>query len=324
MVLVAGVRWSFAEGRRERHSRSYWRDCVTRADAGASSAARRHSHCFARLSPMRVLVQNLFGRRADWPKRRAVLTQGLSELGPDLVAFPEAIVTSDYDQVADLLGSDFHIAHQQEREPGDGSDVEAGQGHSIASRWPLKQTWELDLHLTPRTDGFACGLIAAEVEAPAPIGSVLFAYHNPSWQLDLAYERELQAVAAARFIDEIVDGREIHVVLAADLDADPESSTARFWTGRQSLDGLSVCYRDAWESRHPGEPGHTFGVPENPLVVDWDWPVRRIDYVFVRCGAHGGPTLAITACERIFDRPVGRDWASDHFGLLADLDLPRR
>src|SRR5947207_13964566 len=106
---------------------------------------------------MRVVVQNLFGRRADWPKRRAVLAQGLSELGPDLAAFPEAIVTSDYDQVADFLGPDFNIAHQQEREPGDGSDVGAGQGQSIASRWPLKQTWELHLHVTLRTDGLACG-----------------------------------------------------------------------------------------------------------------------------------------------------------------------
>jgi endonuclease/exonuclease/phosphatase family metal-dependent hydrolase len=271
---------------------------------------------------MRVLVQNLFGRRADWPARRAVLADGLRDLAPDLVAFPEAIVTPEYDQVADLLGRDFHVAHQRERERGEGSDVDPGQGHSIASRWPIEQTWELDLHVTPRTAGFACGLIAAELESP--LGPVLFAYHNPSWQLDFAYERELQAVAAARFLDELAGDREIHVVLAADLDADPQSSTARFWTGRQSLDGVSVCYRDAWESRHPGEPGHTFGVPENPLGVDWDWPFRRIDYVFVRCGAHGGPTLAIDGCERIFDEPVDGVWASDHYGVCADLELPKR
>jgi endonuclease/exonuclease/phosphatase family metal-dependent hydrolase len=269
---------------------------------------------------VRVVVQNLFGRRADWPERRAVLTESLRALDPDLVAFPEAVVTPEYDQVADLLGPDFHVAHQGEREPGDGADVEAGQGHSIASRWPIEQTWELDLHVTARTAGFACGLIVAKINAP--VGPLLFGYHNPNWQLDFAYERELQAVAAARFIEGLVGDREIHVVLAADLDADPESSSARFWTGRQSLDGLSVCYRDAWESRHPGEPGHTFGVPENPLLVDWDWPFRRIDYVFVRCGAHGGPTLAVEGCERIFDEPVGGVWASDHFGVCADLELP--
>src|SRR2546423_10667305 len=147
---------------------------------------------------MRVVVQNLFGRRADWPKRHEVLVHGLSELEPDLVAFPEAVVTSDYDQVADLLGTEFHVAHQQAREPGDGADVEAGQGHSIASRWPLKESWELDLPLTPPTDRFACGLIAAEVEAPAPVGPVLVAYHHPRRQLDLAYQRQPPAGAAAR------------------------------------------------------------------------------------------------------------------------------
>ena len=100
-----------------------------------------------------------------------------------------------------------------------------------------------------------------------------------------------------------------------------EASSVRFWTGRQSLGGMSVCYRDAWESAHPGEAGHTF-TPDNPLVVDWDWPFRRIDYIMVRCGEHGGPTLAISRCERIFDRPVHGVWASEHFGLVADLENP--
>ena len=271
---------------------------------------------------MRVVVQNLFGRRAEWPKRRAALQAVLEQLQPDLAAFPESIVTDEYDQVRDLLGPSYNIAHQREREPGDGDDVEAGQGHSIASRWPLEGVRELDLHVTPSTVGFACGLITAEIEAPEPIGRVLFAYHNPSWQPSFAYERELQATAAARFLEDRAGSREVHVVLAADLDADPESASARFWTGRQSLEGMSVCYRDAWESRHPGEPGHTFGVPDNPLGVDWDWPFRRIDYVFVRCGEHGGPTLEIKSCELIFDKPVDGVWGSDHFGVVADLEPP--
>jgi endonuclease/exonuclease/phosphatase family metal-dependent hydrolase len=200
-------------------------------------------------------------------------------------------------------------------------DVEAGQGVSLASRWPLGEVRELDLHVTPRTAGYACVTLAAEVQAPEPIGPLLFVYHNPNWQLDLEYERELQAVAAARFIDDFVGNRTMHVVLAADLDADPAAASARFWTGRQALDGMSVCYRDAWESRHPGEAGDTF-TPDNPLVVDWDWPFRRIDYIFIRCGDHGGPTLAISHCDRLFDEPTGGVWASDHFGVMADLEVP--
>ena len=89
----------------------------------------------------------------------------------------------------------------------------------------------------------------------------------------------------------------------------------RFWTGRQSLDGTSVCHRDAWARIHPGEPAPTFTPDENPLVADPDWPFRAIDHILVRCGEHGGPTLPIHACRRIFDDPP----ASDHFGLLAEL-----
>jgi hypothetical protein len=97
----------------------------------------------------------------------------------------------------------------------------------------------------------------------------------------------------------------------------------RFWTGRQSLHGRSVAYRDAWESVHPDEPGHTF-TAANPLVRAGEMSLelgRRIDYIMVRCRTHG-PTLVVAGCRRLFDRPVNGVWASDHFGLLADLQMP--
>jgi endonuclease/exonuclease/phosphatase family metal-dependent hydrolase len=99
-------------------------------------------------------------------------------------------------------------------------------------------------------------------------------------------------------------------VLVGDLDAAPEASSIRFLRGLQSLGGASVCYRDAWPSVHPDDPGHTFTQGEDPA--------RRIDYVFVRCDTHG-PTLAIRGCDLAFSEPRGDVWASDHFGVLADL-----
>jgi endonuclease/exonuclease/phosphatase family metal-dependent hydrolase len=270
---------------------------------------------------MRVVTQNLWGRRGAWADRRRVLIDGLHALRPDLVAFQEAIKNDEYDQVSDLLGPDFHIAHQTIREPGEPGEVETGQGISIASRWPLGEVRELDLHLTPRTADFACATLVAEVMAPEPVGPLLFVNHLPNWQLDFEYERELQAVAAARVLEELVGKRRLHVVLAGDFDADPHAASVRFWSGRQSLGGMSVCYRDAWESTHPGDPGPTF-TARNPLMKDLDWPFQRIDYIFVRCGKHGGPTLASSACDRIFDGPVDGVWASDHFGLVADLEVP--
>ncbi len=159
---------------------------------------------------------------------------------------------------------------------------------------------------------------------------MLFVNHFPQWQLDFEHERELQAVATARFLEERIGATHEQVVMVGDLDADPRAASVRFWSGRQSLGGLSVCYRDAWESAHPEEPGHTF-TPHNPLVRDGvvkderpfrDWPFRRIDYVFVRFGSHGGRAFDVTGCTRIFDAPVNGVWASDHFGLVADLAVP--
>ena len=73
------------------------------------------------------------------------------------------------------------------------------------------------------------------------------------------------------------------------------------------------------------DPGHTF-TPDNPLLLQGTWPQelgRRIDYVMVRCRGHG-PSLDIAACERIFDQPVDGVWATDHFGVVADLTVPPR
>jgi endonuclease/exonuclease/phosphatase family metal-dependent hydrolase len=263
---------------------------------------------------LRVATLNLWGQRGDWAARRRVLAAGFARLNADLVAFQDAIVINGTDQVREILGGDYHVVHQRERE-GD------GQGVSIASRYPVHGRWEVDLAVTPRASDSAVTTLVIQVDAPPPFGPVLFANHFPSWQLPLERERELQAVAAARSLEAAIAGRHRHVVIAGDLDADPEAASMRFWTGRQSLDGFSVCYRDAWASAHPGEPGGTY-VPDNPLLADWDWPFRRIDYILARCGEHGGPTLAVSSCERIFDKPADGVWASDHFGLTADLTVP--
>lgn len=270
---------------------------------------------------VRVLTLNLWGRHGDWDGRRAVLVEGLRELRPDLVAFQEAIRDAGYDQVVDVLGSGYRVVHQTVGLVGDGN-----HGASIASRWPLGEVRETDLHLTPRTGDYPCGTLAAEVLAPEPVGPLLFVAHGPSHQLGHEFEREKQSAAAARLIEEMRGQRGTrHVVLAGDFNADPEADSVGFWRGERSLEGASVCYRDGWQSAHPGEAGHTF-TPRNPLVAD-NKPAlnrgRRIDYVLVRCDdSMYGPTLEISACEIVFDKPVEGVWASDHFGVVADLTVP--
>jgi endonuclease/exonuclease/phosphatase family metal-dependent hydrolase len=265
---------------------------------------------------LRILTLNLWGRHGEWGQRGRVLRDGLRALKPDLVTFQEAIVDGGYDQVVDLIGPGYDVVHQKTGLVGDGRH----HGVSIASRWPVLEVHEVDLHVTPRTGDYSCGTLVARVAAPDPFGPVLLVNHGPSWAWQAELEREKQALAAARAIEDIVAERPAHVVVGGDFNAGPDTASMRFWTGRQSLSGLSVAYRDTWESVHGQRPGWTFD-PRNPLTAH-DEPGldrgRRIDYLLVRCGPHG-PTLKIDSCALAFAEPVDDVWASDHLGVLADL-----
>ena len=268
---------------------------------------------------VRVLTYNIFGRHGNWEQRRPVLIEGLQVLAADLIAFQETVVVDDFDQVADLLAPGYAIVHSAAR-------ATDGTGCSIASRWPIAQVRELDLNVTPRTADFPCTTLLAEIDAPAPFGRLLFVNHFPDYQVDHERERELQTVLAAREIEVMVARHPMHVVLAGDLDAEPDAASLRFLTGKQSLAGTSVCYRNAWDSAHPDgkESGETLS-NRNSLspAATGDWPFRRIDHLLVRHGPHGGPSLRIAACELAFAQPIGDVWASDHFGLVADLTVPQ-
>jgi endonuclease/exonuclease/phosphatase family metal-dependent hydrolase len=238
-----------------------------------------------RMHVIRVATQNIWGYHGDWPARRPALRDGLRDR--DLVALQEAFD----DQAAELLDG-HEIAHRHEK------------GVAIASRWPIARTLELE------SDS-----LVAEIDAP--LGRLVFANHAASYELTAERDREREAVELARLIEDLDPE---HAILAGDFNATPESASVRFLLGLQSLDGMSVAYRDA------GDVGHTF-TPENPMMPVGEggkWaldPGRRIDYVLVRCNDHG-PTLEVRRCERLFDAPVDGVWASDHFGVGAVLALP--
>jgi endonuclease/exonuclease/phosphatase family metal-dependent hydrolase len=263
---------------------------------------------------LRIYTHNIFGRQADWERRREVLETGIAALDPDILLLQETIVDNEYDQVADILGDGYHVVHSTVRETN-------GSGVSIASRWPISDVRELDLRIvSPRTDEFACTTLIVGVDAPPPLGPMRIANHFPDYQPEHEYERERQTVLAARALESMHSSEPTHIVLAGDLDAELDAASLRFLSGRQSLDGMSVCYRNAWDQAHPGAPGHTF-TSRNPLI-DPGWPFQQIDHIFIRCGDEGRPTLRIAACELAFAEPLDGVWASDHFGLVADLAIP--
>jgi endonuclease/exonuclease/phosphatase family metal-dependent hydrolase len=266
---------------------------------------------------MRVLTYNLLAYgQADGARRAEVVRAELARLQPDVVALQEVTRTASQDQARDLLGPAYTVVDH----PGADGD---GVGACLAARWPVGPVHTLDLHLEPDATGLPwAAAVAAEIAGP--LGPVLVVHHKPNWQRDLEHVREAQAVATARFVRDLTRDRpDLPVLLLGDFDAGPEEASIRFLTGRQSLAGTAVRYEDAWEAVHPGDAGHTFS-PRNPLVRAGEMPLergRRIDHVMVGSGSHG-PPLDVADCRLVLDEPVDGRWASDHFGVLADLVRP--
>ncbi|MEV1154844.1 endonuclease/exonuclease/phosphatase family protein [Micromonospora chokoriensis] len=264
---------------------------------------------------LRVMTLNIWARKGSWRDRRNVLINGLEALRPDVIAFQEVIRADRYDQVHDLVGSRYHIVHHSSR----GDD---GAGISTATRWQPTASHELGLDNSSQSGPSSVALVV-ELAPPGLGGKVLVVNHKPVSEWHAEARREQQAVLAARAVEQLSTASGAQVIVAGDFDASPDSASVRFWTGRQSLEGTSVCYRDAWYSRHGDRPGHTFS-PTNPLVYV-DEPTldrgRRTDYLMVRCDDRG-PSLLIHRCDLAFDQADNGTWASDHFGVVADLGRP--
>jgi endonuclease/exonuclease/phosphatase family metal-dependent hydrolase len=262
---------------------------------------------------VRVVTLNLLARAfADGAARHAAVKKVLPDLRADVVALQEVHRGDDFDQAADLVGPGFTIV-----------DVPGGHptygGECLAVRHPLIGVHTLD---QPMDRGSArATALAVEIAGPDGAGPLVVVHHKGTFELGREGVREQQALATARFVADLAGGRpKLPVVLVGDFNAAPDAASIRFLTGRQSLAGGGVHYRDAWTAVHPDLPGHTVD-PDNPLVRDGEMPLepgRRIDYVLVRCGIHG-PLLTVADCRLIFTAPVGGVWASDHYGVLADL-----
>lgn len=245
----------------------------------------------------------------DWDRRRTVIRGALHRLGADVVALQEVRP----DDVEDLIGSGYCVAPFT-------AVSENGVGAVLATRAPHRVLEEIDQRTAEHgADLPWCATLIVELETA--VGRLVVAHHKPNWPFPLEVEREQQAHRAALAVERHAGAGP--AVVLGDFDATPDAASVLFWRGRRSLDGVSVCYQDAWETVRPTEPGLTFSA-ENPLVTAGEVATavsRRIDYILVRAGRHGA-LLQVLRCDRILDEPVGGVWASDHYGVVADLAIP--
>lgn len=267
---------------------------------------------------------NIFNREASCENRMRVLRDGVRRLNPDVLAFQEVWFDARHNQAAVLLeGLGYHVWHQFEGRPRPGAHM----GNAIASRWPLQRLPLLSLQVSRRSRHPLYAALPARVLAPEPVGPFLFVNCKPSWELHCERERELQAVRIANLVARHADRSAFPTILAGDFDATPDSAGMRFLSGLQSLNGQSVHYRDAWLCGGDGTAGHTWtdrnGLAREIIrrVIQQRRHARRIDYIFLGSPHDYARFARVRSCRVVFSRPRNGVWASDHYGVYAEIEV---
>ena len=222
------------------------------------------------------------------------------------------------DQATEIAGGRFdHIAFGAAADYGGGLHF----GNAVLSRFPiLKQEV---LTLPGAESGETRCLLYALLRTPQGEQSVFVTHLN--WKLDQSSVRLLQTRFIAERVLELSPPREgsLPPVLMGDFNADPNSDEIRYLSGQATVKGESVYFADVWRYQG-GAPGYTFD-SKNPYAALAFEPPRRIDYIFVGRGPdEKGRGLPLKPALCFAEPDPAGVWPSDHFGVVADLQVEPR
>ena len=250
-----------------------------------------------------------------WPERRVEILAWLDLLGADIVCLQEVLDSpgglNQAEWLAARAGAGYQVAYGPASTHG-----EHRMGNAILSRWPVRTVAVTPLPASALADDAQRAVLHARTA-----GIDVFCTHL-SWRFEDGAVREQQVEVVA---DVIAGGADpaspLPPVLAGDLNAEPDSAEVRFLTGLTARGGRSVYFQDAWRVAGGRGPGNSWD-NRNPFAAQALEPDRRIDYILVgwrRPGGAGRVQTAGLAC----DRSLTGVYATDHFGVFADLEIGR-
>lgn len=271
---------------------------------------------------VRVMTLNCWNVSEPFRDRMSLIRAGIEAHQPDVIGLQEVVVRRDgFDQAALILdglgyahvfGPAFRWNDTARLLPLDHPDGDAF-GNAIASRWPIADT---AVRALPGAEtGERRSALAALIETPA--GTLPFFTTHLNWKFEHGLVRERQVVAVADLIVQIARDSRLPPILVGDLNAEPSSTEIRFLCGLTSIGGRSIRLDDAWRRAGDGGPGFTWD-NRNRFAAYSAEPDRRIDYILVGPPDRHGRG-AIESVRLTFTAPVGDVFASDHFGLVADI-----
>jgi endonuclease/exonuclease/phosphatase family metal-dependent hydrolase len=257
-----------------------------------------------------VLTLNLWNRADPWEQRLVVIRETLARLRPDLVTLQEVVHMPEhgFDQAALVAeGSGYHRAHAEVPGP-------MPFGNALLSRWPI------DYRDVVRLPDLGSGenRCALYTRVASPWGTLPVVTTHLNWKPRHGHIRIAQVRAITARIAALHDELDLPVVLTGDFNAEPESDEIRYLRGYTGLGEACVYYNDCFAAAGVGT-GHTF-VRRNPNARLAREPDRRLDYIFV-----AGPDDQLRgvplSCALCFDEAVDGVWASDHFGVWAEIEV---
>lgn len=272
---------------------------------------------------VRIVTLNVWNTEGD-SRRPEVINRELRRLDPDLIAFQEVVQTRDVRMLDQLLdGLDLHRTHQSDIQNFVPPFSDRYGGSAVATRWRHRAVEALDLRMAGAAD-VPWATLAVVVELPR-LGEMLLIGATAAWRLGAEAAREQQAIAITDL--DARHRRHLPTIIAGDFNAAPDAASIRYLTGRQSLGGRSVLYHDAWAVAGDG-PSYSWTIDNPNALAGANQIVRqpgyrkRFDYVFVGSwDAHPKGHALIQSATLVFDKPIDGVWASDHFGVVVDLDV---
>ena len=268
------------------------------------------------MKTLRCLTLNLWGAEPPLAERMAVVEEGLRDYQPDVVGLQEVReIPGQLPNQAATLAQAMGFQHVFATATPFGG---GNEGLAILSRFPIAEHEVLELpHAEPNERRI---LLSARIENGS--GGAWIHTTHLNYRLTHGLQREEQVRAIEGRLS--VRTSDAPQILMGDFNARPDADEIRFLRGLTTLDGRRAYFQDAWQRLHPDEIGWTWA-RANPYTAKLAFlePDRRLDYIFVT-PQRGDGRGTIHSCLIVFDKPSADSvFASDHFGLLAEIQMER-
>lgn len=242
---------------------------------------------------LRVVTLNLYHDKDEWPKRRTQIVEEFKRLQPDVIALQEVLqhegLTNQAEWLATQLGYQWHFVST------DPADQTRRYGNAVLTRHPILKRSQKPLQ--PLDDSRTAAFV--RIDADGRLVNV-YATHL-HWTDQGGAVRTQQIADLMKYI--AATSENIPSLVAGDFNATAESP---------ELAALREGFVDTYGPLHP----QADVTSRSTLNLKYFAP-KRIDHVFFQRDAFTPVGATI-----LFNQPDAQGvWASDHFGMFAELRL---